>query len=141
MRLTGGGCRSVTGVLIALKQSNREPNDDRRAVVGSARNVERAAADLRALAHHRHPEVTLRAGCRRVEPSAVVAELEHDLLIGFRDCDPDVGWVGVLERVHHALARDVEDQQRDRGRQLDLLHVVVEPDARVAADLVGERLE
>ena len=48
---------------------------------------------------------------------------------------------GVLERVHHALARDVEDQQGDRRRQLDVLHVVVETDAGVAAHLVGERLE
>jgi len=47
----------------------------------------------------------------------------------------------VLHRVHHAFARDVEDQQRDRRRQVDLLDVVMEADTGVAADLVGEGLE
>jgi len=47
----------------------------------------------------------------------------------------------VLHRVHHAFACDVEDQQRDRRRQVDLLDIVVEADAGVAADLVGEGLE
>jgi hypothetical protein len=47
----------------------------------------------------------------------------------------------VLDRVHDALARDVEDEQRDRRGELDVLHVPVEPDVRVTSDLVGERLE
>ena len=34
MRLSIGGCRSGTAILIPLKQRRREPNRDRRAVVG-----------------------------------------------------------------------------------------------------------
>jgi len=47
----------------------------------------------------------------------------------------------VLHRVHHAFARDVEDQQGDRRWEVDLLDVMVEADAGVAADLVREGLE
>jgi len=85
--------------------------------------------------------VTLRAGRARIEAGAVVSELENDVLVGLGHPDPDVGRVGVLHRVHHARTRDVEDQQRDRRWEFDLLDVVVEADAGVAADLVRERLE
>jgi hypothetical protein len=82
--------------------------------------------------------VTLGTWSARVEPGSVVAELEHDVLVGFGDGDPDIGGVGVFQGVHHALPGDMEDQQRDRCRQFDVVHVVVEADARVAADLVRE---
>jgi len=85
--------------------------------------------------------VTFWARGARVESGAVVAELENDVVVGFRDGDPDVGRVGVLHRVHDAFAGDVEDQQGDRGRQGDVFDVVMEADPRVAADLVCEGLE
>jgi hypothetical protein len=34
----------------------------------------------------------------------------------------------MLERVHHALAGDVIQEQRDRRRELDLVDVGMEPD-------------
>jgi len=85
--------------------------------------------------------VTFRSGRARIEPGAVVSQLEHDVLVCFGDGDPDLGRVGMLHRVHHAFARDVEDQQGDRRWEVDLLDVMVEADAGVAADLVREGLE
>jgi len=85
--------------------------------------------------------VTLRAGGARIEAGAVVAKLQDDALVGLGHGDPNIGRVGMLHRVHHAFTRDVEDQQRDRRRKIDLLDVVVEPDPGIAADLVREGLE
>jgi hypothetical protein len=129
MPLSIGGCRSATGILITLKQGSREPNRDRGAVARSAHDLEFAATDLRALAHHRHPKVTLGARRARIESLAVVAKRQDDVLAVLRHRDPDIGRVGVLQGVHDALPRDVEDQQGDRRGELDVLHIVVEPDA------------
>jgi hypothetical protein len=85
--------------------------------------------------------VTFGPGGSGIEAGAVVAKLQDDVLVGLGDGDPDVGRIGMLHRVHDAFASDLEDQQRDRSWEVDLLDVVVEADARVAANLVGERLE
>ena len=72
--------------------------------------------------------MALGTGRGRVEPGPVVFEAQHDVLVFFRHRYRHLGRVGVLERVHDALARDVEHQQGDRRRQLDVLHVAVEAD-------------
>jgi hypothetical protein len=124
-----------------LQQGQREADRDRGALPGLALDVEGSTTDLGALAHHRHPEVPLGAGRRRVEADAVVGELELDVILDLAHRDPDVGGLCVLERVHHAFPGDVEDEERDGRRKLDVLDVAVEGDAGVAADLVRERLE
>ncbi|HET9249155.1 MAG TPA: hypothetical protein VFP13_04340, partial [Actinomycetota bacterium] len=85
--------------------------------------------------------MALRSRRLRVEPDAVVFQGQDDVLTLFAHGDPHVPRLRVLQRVHHALARDVEHEQGDRGGKLDVLHVPVEADGRVAADLVGERLQ
>jgi len=85
--------------------------------------------------------VALGSGSARIESRSVVLELQHDVLALFCDRHRDVGRVGVLDGVHDALACDVEHEQRDRGREIDVLHVPMEPDVRIASHLVGERLE
>ena len=140
---TGRGSRRgrFPGLRFRLQQRGGEPNDDRGALAGGAVHIEAAATHLRALAHHRHSEVALGTGCGGVEPDAVVTELQLDLLTGLSHHDPQVGGLRVLEGVHDALAGDVIDEQGDRGRQRDLLHVGVEHDAGIAALFLDERLE
>jgi signal transduction histidine kinase len=79
MRLSIGGCRSVTVLLIALKQGDREPNRDRRAVAGCARDVERAATDLRTFTHPDTGQVDL------VDVSEAVASALRFLSNEWRD--------------------------------------------------------
>jgi hypothetical protein len=124
-----------------LEQSDREPNRDRGALTDRAPDTERTTTDLRTLAHHRHPVVALGTGSAGIEPRTVVVQLEHDVLALFGDRHRHVGRVGVLDRVHDAFARDVEDEQSDRRGELDVLHIPVEPDVGITPDLVGERLE
>jgi hypothetical protein len=85
--------------------------------------------------------VALWAGGARVEPDTVVLEAEKDVVILLPDRDPHVPRLGVLQRVHHSLAGDVIHEQGDRGRELDIGHVPVEPDRRIPAHLLGEGLE
>ncbi len=47
----------------------------------------------------------------------------------------------MLQSIEDRLAGDLEDQQRDRRRQIEVLDVPLELHARVAPDLVRERLE
>jgi hypothetical protein len=70
--------------------------------------MERTTTDLRTLAHHRHPIVTLGTRSTGIEPRTVVVQLEHDVLALFGNRNRHVGRVGVLDRVHDAFARDVE---------------------------------
>jgi hypothetical protein len=127
--------------MIALKQRGREPNRDRGPVARRALNVERASTHLGAFAHHRHPEVALRAGGPGIEADTIVQEHEDDVVVVLADGDRDLRRAGVFEGVHHAFASDVEDQERDRSRKVDVLDVSMEGDPRIAADLVGERFE
>jgi len=85
--------------------------------------------------------VALGSGSVRIEPRAVVLQLQHDVLTLLGDRHRHVGRIGVLDGVHDALACDVEHEQGDRRRQIDVLHVPMEPDVRIAPDLVRERLE
>jgi hypothetical protein len=85
--------------------------------------------------------VTLGLGGVRVEPDAVVTQDELDLIAVLLDGQPHVRRLGVLERVHHSLARDVVQQQRDRGREVDLLDVGVEPDVGLSSGLCDEAAE
>jgi hypothetical protein len=124
-----------------LEQRSGEPHRDRRAFPGRALNLEPASTDLRTLAHHRHAEVAFGPRSAAVEAHAVVAQGEHDVAAFFAYRDPHVSRLGVLQRVHHTLAGDVEHEQRDRRGQIDFLHVAVESHRRVAAHLIGERLE
>ena len=52
--------------------------------------------------------------------------------------DPEVVGLGMLERVHHRLARDMEDEQGDRSRQRHLIDVPVVGNVGVTTDLVGK---
>jgi len=72
--------------------------------------------------------VALGTGGFHVEPHTVVADDHLDLVALLLDRDPDVRRVRVLERVHHALARVVVQQQRDRTGHVDLVDVGVQLD-------------
>jgi hypothetical protein len=85
--------------------------------------------------------VPLGSRLRRVEPGAVVLQFQHEVIAVLSDRDPHVRGASMLQRVHHALASDVEDEEGDRCRQRDLLNVSVEEDPGISADLVRERLE
>jgi hypothetical protein len=124
-----------------LEERPRESHSDRRTLTGLALDFEAAATDLGPLAHHRHAEMPFRPGRGGVETNAVVTELQHDVVVLFVHADPNVRRLRVLQRVHDSFARNVVQQQRDRGRHLDLLDVTVEPDARIATHFIGERLE
>jgi hypothetical protein len=124
-----------------LEQSEREADRDRRPLTRLAPDVERPATNLGSLAHHRHPEVALGPWSGGVEADAVVCQLEFDLVLDLADRDPDLRRLRVFQCVHHALAGDVEHEEGDRRRQVDVLNVAMEGDTRVAADLIRERLE
>jgi hypothetical protein len=126
---------------ITLQQRARELHRDRRAFADRALDLERAATDLGAFAHHGHAEVTLGARRLGVEPDSIVPQLEHDGIAVLANPDPEVRRLGVLERVHDRLARDVEDQQRDRRRQGHLLDIEVVVDVGIPPHFVGERLQ
>jgi hypothetical protein len=124
-----------------LEERPREPHGDRRPLTRLALNLESPTTDLRALTHHRHAEVTLRARRFRVEPHPVVLETEDDVLAFFADPDPHVPRLRVLHRVHHTFPRDVIDEQRDRSRQIDVGDIAMEADRGVPAHFIRERLE
>jgi hypothetical protein len=124
-----------------LEERFRELDRNRRAFTRCTLDLEPTTTDLRAFAHHRHAEVTFRAGCLRVEPDSVVLEAENDVVVFLADRDPHVSWLGVLEGVHHSLASDVVHEQRDRGGELDVLDVAVEADRGITPYFVGKGLE
>ena len=66
-------------------------------------------------------------------------ELDH--LVARLQGHPDVRGARVLERVHHRLAGDVVDEQRDRRGKRELVDVGEEADARPAADVFREALQ
>jgi hypothetical protein len=111
-----------------LEERFREPDRDRRPFAGRALNLEATATDLSAFTHHRHAEVPLRAGSFRVEADSVVPQAENDVVVLLANRDPHIPGLRMLEGVHHTLAGDVEDEQGDRGGEIDVLHVAVEPD-------------
>ena len=119
----------------------REPNRDRRSFTRRALHLEATTTDLRAFAHHRHAEVTLGAGGFRIEADPVVFQGEDDVIVFLANSDPHISRLRMLERIHHALAADVVHEQRDRGRQIDVLHVAMEADRGIPTDFVGEGLE
>jgi hypothetical protein len=121
-----------------LEQSDREPNRDRGPLADPAANVERATTNLRTFPHHRHAVVALGAWSARIEPRAVVFQLQHDVLALLGHRHRYVGRIRVLNGVHDALACDVEHEQGDRRGKFDVLHVPMEPDIRIASDLVRE---
>ena len=129
------------GRRLLLEEGSGEPDRDGRSLTGCTHDLEATTTHLRAFAHHRHAEVTLRAGGGRVEADAVVLEAQHDVLVFLANREPHVPGLRVFEGVHHALASDVIHEQGDRGRELDVLHVAMESDRGVAADLVGEGFE
>ncbi|HZB78603.1 MAG TPA: hypothetical protein VE522_02005 [Actinomycetota bacterium] len=81
------------------------------------------------------------AGGARVEADPIVLEAENDVVVLLADRDPHVPGMSVFESVHHAFPSDVVHEQGDRSREWDVLHVAVEPDRGIAADLIGERFE
>jgi hypothetical protein len=85
--------------------------------------------------------VTLGLRRVRVEPDPVVAEHELDLVAIGLDRQPHVRCLGMLQRVHHSLTRDVVQQERDRGRQFDLVDVGVELNLRVTAGVRDEAVK
>jgi hypothetical protein len=104
-------------------------------------DLEASTTDLRALPHHRHTEVPFGPGCLRVEPHPVVLQAEDDVVILLPHRDPHVPRLRVLHGIHHALARDVVHEQRDRGRQVDVGDIAMEADRGILPHLVRERLE
>src|ERR671924_965067 len=62
------------------QEVDREADRDRRALARRARDLEPSTTVRRSLTHHRHPEVALRPRRGRVEPDAVVAEGEDDVV-------------------------------------------------------------
>jgi hypothetical protein len=111
-----------------LEERFREPDRDRRSLTWCALDLEATATDLSAFTHHRHAEVTLRAGSFRVEADSVVPQGENDVVVFLANRDPHIPGLRMLEGVHHTLAGDVVDEQGDRGGEIDVLHVAVEPD-------------
>jgi len=85
--------------------------------------------------------VALGLGGGRVEPDAVVAQDELDLVADGLDREPDVLGLRVLQRVHHSLAGDVVQEQRDRRRERHLVDVGVELDVGLARRLGDEAVE
>jgi len=79
-------------------------------------------------------------GARRldVEPDPVVTQGHLDLVALLLDGDPDVRGLRVLERVHHALACVVIQQQGDRRRHVHLVDVGMEPNVGLARHLREE---
>jgi hypothetical protein len=124
-----------------LEEVFREPDRDRRSLTRCALDLEATTTDLRAFTHHRHAEVTFGAGGVRVEADPVVLQAQHDVVVVLTNRDPRIPGLCMLERIHHALTGDVIDEQRDRGGEIDVLDVAMEADGRIAADLLGERLE
>ena len=133
-----GGWRPATGLLITLQQGDREAYRDRGAFAGGALDLEGSSTDLGSFAHHRHPEVTLGSGRVGIETHPVVRELQDDVVAGPAHADAEVARLRVLQGVHHPRGDEVTAVRR---RQRDVLHVVVEHDAGLPPDLVGERLE
>lgn len=119
----------------------REPNRDRRSFTRRALHLEATTTDLCALPHHRHAEVTFGAGGVCIEADTVVPQDENDVVVFLLNRDPHIPRLRMLESIHHALARDVVHEQRDRSREVDVLHVAMEADRRIATDLIGEGLE
>jgi hypothetical protein len=85
--------------------------------------------------------VTLRPRSLRVESNPVVLEAQNDVVVFLADRDPYVSRLCVLQGVHHSLPSDVIHEQRDRGGQIDVLDIAMEPDRGIAPDLIGEGLE
>ena len=124
-----------------MEERLRELDRDRRSLSGGALDLETTATDLRAFTHHRHAEVTFGAWGFRVEADSVVLKAQHDVVVFFENRDPHIPGLCMLEGVHHTLAGDVIHEQRDRGWEIDVLDVAMEADRRIAANLLGERLE